>query len=106
MRPKRSFTWHHGIDHVTLGHVHHEADGGGAFGLALLDRLVHRRLLHVADDHGGAFTRELECGGHADALCGAGDDADLAFESFHADGVLTVAKKPAGCGVRRLLGKV
>jgi 3-oxoacyl-[acyl-carrier protein] reductase len=73
-----------------------EAGRLGAERLALLHRFVHRALLHVADDDGRAFARELECCGQANALCGAGDEADFSLESFHGQGGAEVVKKPAG----------
>ncbi len=73
----------HGVDHGALGHVHHIAHRLGAQGLALFDGFVDAGLLDVADDDGGAFFCELEGGGQAYALGGAGDEADLVLESWH-----------------------
>jgi hypothetical protein len=84
MRP--NFLFHagdHAINPFTPRHVHFKARRCGAERLALLDDLVHRGLLDVADDDDGAFLGEFQRGGQTDALGGAGDDGNLVFKSFH-----------------------
>ena len=76
-------TAHHRIDLVALRHVHDVADCQRAKRPALADCLVNGGLPNVADDDDGAFAGELEGGGQADALRGAGDEADLVRESWH-----------------------
>ena len=59
MRPKRSFTWattastmSRWVTSIT------KPTAGGAQRFALLHRIVHRCLLHVADDDDGALLRQ------------------------------------------------
>ena len=70
-----------GVHHVAVRDVHHVAFGLRARFAALAHRFVDQGLAQVPDGDARAFTREFERCGQADALGGAGDDADLVLES-------------------------
>ncbi len=87
----------HRIDLRAVGHVDDDADAGGTAHRDGAD-LRHGGVdvVQVAHDDAGAFARELQGGGQADALGGAGDDGDLVGEA-HGQGNRCEAPIVAGC---------
>jgi hypothetical protein len=72
---------HHGVDRVALRHVHTMPEGTRAQCAALRDGGLDGVAAHVAHVNDSALACELQGGGQADALGGAGDEGDLVLES-------------------------
>ncbi|WP_395706347.1 hypothetical protein [Casimicrobium huifangae] len=59
-------------------------------------------MLKVADDDDGAFAGKLECCGEPDALCGAGDQGNFAFEAMGWIHGGLLKSQPASVASRRI----